>query len=97
MSLIRNRRRFLGAVFSALLAFALFDTATAQEAKCRQIRPGGGKERGPGAARGSAQERKARSVQGKHRAGAKVLRQARAAHAGAGLGPATCGLEIYWH
>src|SRR5215470_13420905 len=33
MSLIRNRRGFLGAVFSALLAFALFDTATAQEAK----------------------------------------------------------------
>ncbi len=33
-------------------------------------------------------------VQGKHRAGAKVLRQARAAHAGAGFEPATCGLEI---
>jgi hypothetical protein len=62
--------------------------------KGRQIRPGGGKERGPGAARGSAQERKAHSVQGKHRAGAKVLRQARAAHAGAGFEPATCGLEI---
>src|SRR4029450_7018596 len=35
-----------------------------------------------------------RPVQGKHRARAKVLRQARAAHAGAGLGTATCGLEI---
>jgi hypothetical protein len=33
MSLIRNRRGFLGALFSALLAFALFDTAIAQEAK----------------------------------------------------------------
>src|SRR2546425_955961 len=33
-------------------------------AQGRQIRPGGGKERGPGAARGSAQERKAHSVQG---------------------------------
>jgi hypothetical protein len=33
MSLIRNRRGFLGAVFSALLVFALFDTATAQETK----------------------------------------------------------------
>jgi hypothetical protein len=48
----------------------------------------------PGAARGGAQERKAHSVQGKRRAGAKVLRQARAAHAGAGLGPTTCRLEI---
>jgi len=38
MSLIRNRRDFLSALFSALLALALFDhgTATAQEAK--QIR-----------------------------------------------------------
>ena len=35
MSLIRNRRRFLSALFSALLALALFDygAATAQEAK----------------------------------------------------------------
>ena len=35
MSLIRNRRWFLGALFSALLALALFDpgTATAQELK----------------------------------------------------------------
>ena len=35
MSLIRNRRWFLGALFSALLALALFDhgTATAQEVK----------------------------------------------------------------
>jgi hypothetical protein len=35
MSLIRNRRGFLGALFSALLALALFDhgTATAQEVK----------------------------------------------------------------
>jgi hypothetical protein len=35
MSLIRNRRGFLGALFSALLALALFDhgAATAQEAK----------------------------------------------------------------
>jgi hypothetical protein len=35
MSLIRNRRWFLGALFSALLALALFNpgTATAQEAK----------------------------------------------------------------
>ena len=35
MSLIRNRRGFLGALFSALLALALFNpgTATAQEAK----------------------------------------------------------------
>src|SRR5262245_23810319 len=32
---------------------------------------------------------KTHSVQGKHRAGAKVLRPARAAHAGAGLGTAT--------
>ena len=51
-------------------------------------------ERRPGAARSGAQRRKARSVQGKHRAGAKILRQARAAHAGAGLGTAICGLEI---
>src|SRR5262244_2488872 len=50
--------------------------------------------RGPGAARDGAQERKANSVQGKHRAGAKVLRPARAVHAGAGFGPATGGLEI---
>jgi hypothetical protein len=35
MSLIRNRRGFLGALFSALLALALFNpgAATAQEAK----------------------------------------------------------------
>jgi hypothetical protein len=35
MSVIRNRRGFLGALFSALLALALFDTgaATAQEVK----------------------------------------------------------------
>src|SRR2546430_3538289 len=35
MSVIRNRRGFLGALFSALLALALFDpgAATAQEAK----------------------------------------------------------------
>jgi hypothetical protein len=62
-------------------------------AQNRQIRFGGGKERGPGGARGSAKERKAHSVQGKHRASAKVLRQARAAHAGAGFEP-TCGLTI---
>jgi hypothetical protein len=54
---------------------------------------GSGKERGPGAARGGAQDRKAHSVQGKHHAGAKVLRQARADHAGAGFKTATCGLE----
>ena len=34
-------------------------------------------------ARGGAQYRKAHSIQGKHRAGAKVLRQALAAYAGA--------------
>src|SRR5438034_10177744 len=45
-------------------------------------------------ARGGARERKAHSVQGKHRVGAKVFRQARAAHAGAGCEPATCRLEI---
>jgi hypothetical protein len=59
----------------------------------RQIRFGGRKEGGPGRARGSAQERKAHSVQRKHRAGAKVLRQTRAAHAGPGFEP-TCGLAI---
>jgi hypothetical protein len=52
------------------------------------------KKGGPGAARGGAQEREAHSVQGKHRAGAKVLRPTRAAHAGAGFGAETCGLEI---
>ena len=46
----------------------------------------------PLADRGGAEDRKAHSIQGKHRAGAKVLRQARAARAGAGF--ATCGLEI---
>jgi hypothetical protein len=40
-------------------------------------------KRAPAAARGGAQERQAHSVQGKHRAGAKVLRPARAVHAGA--------------
>src|SRR5215216_5884214 len=39
--------------------------------KGRQIRPGVGKERGAGGTRGGSQERKAHSVQGKHRAGAK--------------------------
>src|SRR5205823_14650079 len=63
-------------------------------AQGRQIRPGSGKKGGPGAARGGAQERQAHSVQGKHRAGAKVLRPTRAAHAGAGFGAETCGLEI---
>src|SRR5262249_48440918 len=57
----------------------------------RQIRLGGGKERGAGGPRGGAKDGKADSIQGKHRAGAKVLRQARAADAGAGF--ATCRLE----
>jgi len=43
--------------------------------------------------RGGAQDRKTHSIQGKHCAGAKVLRSARAVHAGAGFEPATCGLE----
>jgi hypothetical protein len=38
-------------------------------------------ETGIGGARGGAQGRKTLSVQGKHRAGAKVLRQARTAYA----------------
>jgi hypothetical protein len=42
--------------------------------------------------RGGAQDRKTHSIQGKHCA-AKVLRPARAVHAGAGFEPATCGLE----
>src|SRR5258708_12208877 len=54
------------------------------------MRPRGRKERGSGAARGGAQDRKTHSVPGKHRTGAKVLRPARAVHAGT----ATRGLEI---
>ena len=50
-------------------------------AQGRQIRTGGGKERGPRATRGGSQDRKTHSIQGKHRAGAKVLRPARAVHA----------------
>src|SRR5262249_30714329 len=65
-----------------------------RRAQGRQIRPGSGKERGPVAARGGAQRRKARSVQGKHRAGAKIFRQARAHYAGTRFEAATCGLEI---
>jgi len=57
------------------------------------IMSGGGEERGPDAARSGTQKRKARSVQGKHRAGAKVLRPARAHHARARFEAATCGLE----
>ena len=62
-------------------------------AQNRQIRFGGEKERGAGGTGGCAQERKAHSIQGKRRASAKVLRQARAAHAGTGFEPATCGLK----
>ena len=50
-------------------------------------------ERGSGAARSGAPRRKARSVQAKHRAGAKIFRQARVHYAGAGFEAATCGLE----
>src|SRR5260370_1018427 len=52
------------------------------------------KERGRGATRGGAHDGKAHSIQGKHRAGAKVLRPAHTIHAGNGYDPATCGLEI---
>src|SRR5262249_34809205 len=62
-------------------------------AQGRQIRARGGKERGPDAARSGAQKRKAHSVQGKHRAGAKVLRPARAHHPRTRFGAATSGLE----
>src|SRR5437764_1120401 len=58
----------------------------------RQIPTGGGKERGRGATRGG--DGKTHSIQGKHRAGAKVLRQSHTIHAGNGYDPATCGLEI---
>src|SRR5262247_4948365 len=54
----------------------------------RQVCPRGGQERGPGATRGGAQDRKTHSIQGKHHAGAKVLRPARAVYAGT----ATSGL-----
>ena len=60
----------------------------------RQIPTGGGKERGRGATRGGAHNGKTHSIQGKHRAGAKVLRPAYTIHAGNGYDPATCGLEI---
>ena len=60
----------------------------------RQIPTGGGKERGRGATRGGAHDGKTHSIQGKHRAGAKVLRPAHTIHAGNGYDPATCGLEI---
>jgi hypothetical protein len=50
------------------------DQGADRGAQNRQIRFGGGKERGPRGARGSAQEREAHSVQGKHRASAKVFR-----------------------
>src|SRR5262249_31189799 len=65
-----------------------------RRAQGRQIRPGSRKERGPGAARSGAQRRKACSVQGKHRAGAKIFRQARAHYAGTRFEAATCGLEV---
>jgi hypothetical protein len=42
----------------------------------------------------AAQDRKAHSVQGKHRTRAEVLRPARTVHAGAGFNLTTCGLEI---
>jgi hypothetical protein len=38
MSLVRNRRGFLGALFSALLALALFDPATAAAQEAKQIK-----------------------------------------------------------
>jgi hypothetical protein len=38
MSLIRNRREFLGALFSALLALALFDPGTATAQAVKQIK-----------------------------------------------------------
>ena len=38
MSLIRNRRGFLGALFSALLALALFDHGTATAQAVKQIK-----------------------------------------------------------
>jgi hypothetical protein len=38
MSLIRNRRRFLGALFSALLALALFDPGAATAQQVKQIK-----------------------------------------------------------
>src|SRR4051812_40013125 len=44
-------------------------------------------------ARSGAQRRKTRSVQGKHRAGAKVPRPAHAVRAGTRFEAATCGLE----
>jgi hypothetical protein len=50
---------------------------------------------GPGAARGGAQDGKAHSVQGKHRAGAQVLRPARAHHARTRFETATSGLETH--
>ena len=80
MSLIRNgyvvstRRGFLGGLFSALLALALFDTGAAIAQEVKQIK---------------LTEKR----QGKHRAGAKVLRPARAVRAGTRFEAATCGLE----
>src|SRR5207248_2937771 len=50
----------------------------------RQIPTGGGKEGGRGATRSGAHDGKTHSIQGKHRAGAKVLRQAHTIHAGNG-------------
>ena len=38
MSLIRNRRGFLGALFSALLALALFDSGAATAPQVKQIK-----------------------------------------------------------
>jgi hypothetical protein len=38
MSLIRNRRGFLGALFSALLALALFDPGAATAQQVKQIK-----------------------------------------------------------
>src|SRR6266511_1806359 len=73
------------------MGFAVLSAASSSSRSC--FRPGSGKETGPGGARGGAQDRKAHSVQGKHRAGAKALRQALAAYAGAGNEPATCRLE----
>ena len=38
MSVIRNRRRFLGALFSVFLALALFDTGTAAAQEVKQVK-----------------------------------------------------------
>jgi hypothetical protein len=50
-------------------------------------------EKKDGGARSGAQKRKANSIQGKHRAGATVLRPASAHHARTRFEAATCGLE----